>query len=137
MKSGCLKSFASGLMALASVLCAERALATDVSGTLSSDTTWSASGSPYVVTGSVLVSEGVKLNAVMAGSGVSILSYTRSPFGFSFDTGKDKSYTVEATGDLLKWNQVQTIQGTGSAVQFTDSRKALFEKQYYRVKTQQ
>jgi hypothetical protein len=78
----------------------------------------------------------VKLNAVMAGSGVSILSYTRSPFGFSFDTGKDKSYTVEATDDLLKWNQVQTIQGTGSAVQFTDSRKALFEKQYYRVRVE-
>jgi hypothetical protein len=77
----------------------------------------------------------VKLNAVMAGSGVSILSYTHSPFGFSFDTGKDKSYTVEATGDLLKWNLVETIQGTGSAVQFTDTREALFEKQYYRVKT--
>jgi hypothetical protein len=79
----------------------------------------------------------VKLNAVMAGSGVRILRYTHSPFAFSFDTGKDKSYTVEATGDLLKWNRVETLQGTGSAVQFTDTREALFEKQYYRVKTQQ
>ena len=79
----------------------------------------------------------VKLNAVMTGTGVSLLSYTRSPFGFSFDTGKDKNYVVEATGDLLKWNRVETIQGTGSAVQFTDTREALFEKQYYRVKTQQ
>ena len=79
----------------------------------------------------------VKLNAVMAGSGVTILSYTHSPFEFSFDTGKDKSYTVEATGDLLKWNRVETFKGTGSAVQFTDTREALFEKQYYRVKTQQ
>ncbi len=79
----------------------------------------------------------VKLNAVMTGTGVTILSYTRSPFGFSFDTGKDKSYTVEATGDLLKWNRVETFQGTGSAVEFTDTREALFEKQYYRVKTQQ
>ncbi len=79
----------------------------------------------------------MKLNAVMAGTGVRILSYTRSPFGFSFDTGKDKSYTVEATGDLLKWNRVETLQGTGAAVQFTDTREALFEKQYYRVKTQQ
>ena len=76
----------------------------------------------------------VKLNAVMAGSGVTILSYTHSPFGFSFDTGKDRSYAVEATGDLLKWNRVQTIQGNGSAVQFTDTRKALLERQYYRVK---
>jgi len=32
---------------------------------------------------------------------------------------------------------VETLQGTGSAVQFTDTRKALFEKQYYRVKTKQ
>ena len=58
-------------------------------------------------------------------------------FAFSFDAGKDKSYTVEATGDLLKWNRVETFQGTGSAVEFTDTREALFEKQYYRVKTQQ
>ena len=72
-----------------------------------------------------------------AGFGVKILSYTQFPFGFSFDTGKDKSYIVEATGDLLKWNQVQTFQGTGSAVKFTDIREELFEKQYYRVKTQQ
>ncbi len=77
----------------------------------------------------------VKLNAVMAGSGVSILSYTRSPFGFEFESESGKSYIVETTGDLLKWNQVETIQGTGLAVQFTDTRKALFEKQYYRVKT--
>jgi hypothetical protein len=79
----------------------------------------------------------VKLNAVMAGSGVRILRYTHSPFAFSFDTGKDKSYTVEATSDLLKWNRVETLQGTGSAVQFTDTREALFEKQYYRVRIQE
>ena len=72
-----------------------------------------------------------------AGFGVEIISYTQFPFGVSFDTGKDKSYIVEATGDLLKWNQVQTFQGTGSAVKFTDIREELFEKQYYRVKTQQ
>ena len=79
----------------------------------------------------------VKLNAVMTGTGVTILSYTRSPFGFSFDTGQDKSYTVEATGNLLKWNRVETFQGTGSAVQFTDTREALFEEQYYRVRIQE
>jgi hypothetical protein len=81
--------------------------------------------------------EFVKLNAVMAGSGVTILSYTHSPFAFSFDTGKDKSYTVEATGDLLRWNRVETFQGTGSAVQFTDTREALLEEQYYRVRIQE
>ena len=74
---------------------------------------------------------------IKAGFGVEILSYTQFPFGFSFDTGKDKSYKVKVSGDLLKWNQVQTFQGTGSAVKFTDIREELFEKQYYRVKTQQ
>ena len=63
-----------------------------------------------------------------AGSEVTILSYTQFPFGFSFDTGKDKSYIVKALGDLLKWNQVQTFQGIGSAVKFTDIWEELFWK---------
>jgi len=56
------------------------------------------------------------------------------PFGFSFESQKGKGYVVEATDDLRKWNLVETIQGTGSAVQFTDKREAVFEKQYYRVR---
>jgi len=55
-------------------------------------------------------------------------------FGFSINTDKGKSYTVEATGDLLQWNKIETINGTGSSVQFNDTRKALFERQYYRVR---
>ena len=42
---------------------------------------------------------------------------------------------VEATGDLKEWKPVQTLTGEGLGIKFTDSRKALFEKQYYRVKT--
>ena len=56
------------------------------------------------------------------------------PFDFRFTAKAGKSYTVEATGDLRKWNKVETISGTGSEVKFTDIRKALFERQYYRVK---
>ena len=56
------------------------------------------------------------------------------PFDFRFTAKAGKSYTVEATRDLLKWNKVETISGTGSEVKFTDTRKALFEMQYYRVK---
>ena len=83
MKSRYFRFLNLGLVALASVLCAERALATDVSGTLSSDTVWSASGSPYVVTGTVLVSEGVKLT-VEAGVEVK----------FSSGTGLDRKSVV-------------------------------------------
>ena len=79
----------------------------------------------------------VKLNAVMAGSGVRILSYTHSPFGFEFGSEAGKSYVVEVTSDLREWKPVQTLTSKGSEIKFTDTRKALFEKQYYRVKTQQ
>ena len=79
----------------------------------------------------------VKLNAVMTGTVVTILSYTRSPFGFEFGSEAGKSYVVEATSDLREWNRVEALQGTGSAIQFTDTREALFGKQYYRVRTEQ
>ena len=41
---------------------------------------------------------------------------------------------MEATDDLSKWNLVEEIKGAGSVVEFTDKRKAIFEKQYYRVR---
>ena len=97
-------------MALASVLCTERGLATDVSGTLSSDTVWGASGSPYVVTGSVMVSEGVKLT-VQAGVEVKFSSGTSlqvfgelvaqgtSSSGITFTSAQDS----KAAGD---WGQI-------------------------------
>ena len=53
-------------------------------------------------------------------------------FGFSINTAEGKSYMVEATGDLLQWNQIETINGTGSSVQFTDTRNEVFQYQYYR-----
>ena len=55
-------------------------------------------------------------------------------FGFSINTDEGKSYMVEATGDFLQWNRIETINGTGSSVQFTDTRKELFRYQYYRVR---
>ena len=61
-----------------------------------------------------------------------------TPFGFKFgfiiNTDEGKSYTVEATGDLLQWNKIETINGTGSSVQFTDTRNEVFQYQYYRVR---
>jgi hypothetical protein len=59
---------------------------------------------------------------------------TNVPFDFRFTAKAGKSYTVEATGDFLRWNKVMAIRGTGSEVKFTDTRKVLFEMQYYRVK---
>ena len=76
----------------------------------------------------------VKLDGMVPGAGVRILSYTRSPFGLEFEGESGREYVVEATGDLREWKPVRTIEGIGSAVKFTDTRKALFERQYYRVR---
>ena len=79
----------------------------------------------------------VKLDGTVPGVGVRILSYTRSPFGLEFESEAGREYVVEATGDLREWKPVQTLTGVGSAIKFTDTRKALFGKQYYRVRIQE
>ena len=105
-----IRSFTLGLVAFASVLCIPKALATDVSGTLTSETTWSASGSPYVVTGSVLVRERVKLTVeagveVRFDSGTSLQVFGElvargtSSSGITFTSAQDS----KAAGD---WGQI-------------------------------
>ena len=76
----------------------------------------------------------VKLDGLVPRVGVRILSYTRSPFGLEFKGEAGREYVVEATDDLKEWKLVRTLTGVGSAIKFTDTRKALFEKQYYRVR---
>ena len=75
----------------------------------------------------------VKLNAVMAGSGVSILSYTRSPFGFEFGSEAGKSYVVEVTSDLREWKPLKTLEGTGKRTQFTPEQELKATNRYFRV----
>jgi hypothetical protein len=49
-------------------------------------------------------------------------------------SNSNSTYIIEASHDLKKWGEIGEVQGTGSSVEFTDWRKAIFEKQYYRVK---
>ena len=56
------------------------------------------------------------------------------PFSFSFNAKDGLSYTIEVTVDFRKWSELDTISGIDPEVQFTDSREALFEQQFYRVK---
>jgi len=78
----------------------------------------------------------VKLNAVMAGSGVRILSYTRSPFGFEFESESGRSYVVEATGDLREWKPVQTLEGSAKRTRFTPQPKPKSPVRYFRVQVE-
>ena len=62
------------------------------------------------------------------------LSFTRSPFGFTFNTIEGKTYWVEAGMDLKKWNNLKEIKGTGDEVKFVDVRRIYFPQHFYRVK---
>jgi hypothetical protein len=57
-----------------------------------------------------------------------------TPFSLTFESQSDSTYIIEASHDLKKWGEIGEAQGTGSSVEFTDWREALFQKQYYRVK---
>ena len=57
-----------------------------------------------------------------------------APFSLTFETESDSTYKIEASHDLKKWGEIGEVQGTGSSVKFIERRKALFPKQYYRVK---
>ena len=65
---------------------------------------------------------------------INTFSKSTTPFTISFETKSESTYKIEATHDLKKWGEIGEVQGTGSSVKFTDWRKALFQKQYYRVK---
>jgi hypothetical protein len=76
----------------------------------------------------------VNLDGAVPRVGVRILSYTQSPFVIEFKGEQGRNYVVEATGDLKEWKLLKTLSGVGSDIKFTDTRKSIFEKQYYRVK---
>jgi hypothetical protein len=58
-----------------------------------------------------------------------------TPFTLTFETESDSTYKIKASHDLKKWGEIGEVQGTGSSVKFTDWREAIFEKQYYRLKS--
>jgi len=61
------------------------------------------------------------------------LSFTRSPFGFTFNTIEGKTYWVESGMDLKKWNKIREIKGTGNEAKFIDMRRIYFPQHFYRL----
>ena len=65
---------------------------------------------------------------------INTFSKSASPFSLTLETKSDSTYKIEASHDLKQWGEIGEAQGTGSSVEFTDWREALFQKQYYRLK---
>ena len=65
---------------------------------------------------------------------INTFSKIDSPFTISFESNSGLSYIIQITHDLKQWGEIGVVQGTGSSVEYTDWREALFQKQYYRLK---
>ena len=96
---------------------APKALATDVIGILSSDTTWEVDKSPYVVTGPVLIESGVTLT-VEAGVEVRCVvdSYIKVE-GYLVARGTQSNKIVfTSNNDIRDWDGIRIRPSGGSTI---------------------
>ena len=56
----------------------------------------------------------------------------QKPFGFDFNTRQGKMYAVESSTDLVQWQTVHRMEGTGGTARFTE-RSTPSGIQFYRV----
>ncbi len=63
-----------------------------------------------------------------------VVENPKFPFSLRFKTVEGQVYEVQSTLDFRSWTTLAKIKGTGSEKVFADRRKALFPRQYYRVK---
>ena len=77
---------------------------------------------------------GLPVQILKKKSAIKSFSNHAAPFSLTFETESNSTYKIEASHDMQKWSEIGEVQGTGSSVKFIERRKALFPKQYYRVK---
>ena len=63
-----------------------------------------------------------------------VVENPKFPFSLRFKTVEGQVYEVQSTLDFQSWTTLAKIKGTGSEKVFADRRKALYPRQYYRVK---
>ena len=77
--------------------------------------------------------EWVKLDGVVPPERPVLRSVSITPFSFRFDTELNRDYSIEGSVDLKAWEVLEQFKSTKRSHQFSDTRKALFQHQYYRV----
>ena len=75
----------------------------------------------------------VKLDWGGASFEVRILSYTRSPFGFKFESELSRSYEIVETSDLFTWTVIEIISGNGKTIEY-NKISATENKKFYRLR---
>jgi hypothetical protein len=78
-------------------------------------------------------SELVKLDGVVPPERPVLRNVSITPFSFRFDTEPNRNYSIEGSSDLKAWQVLEQFKSTKRSHQFSDTRKVLFQHQYYRV----
>jgi len=58
----------------------------------------------------------------------------RKPGAVEFNGAKGWKFSLEASGDLATWQTLTTAEGTGGGMTLADLRKALWDRQFYRIR---
>ena len=81
----------------------------------------------------ILVDDGIFIDTGSPGV-IEILTFTRKPFRFDFQSQAGKGYFVEYSRDLKDWAVAKTYRGTGDIIRFEDRSTQPLQQVYYRLK---
>ena len=62
-----------------------------------------------------------------------LVSLSRNPLAFAFESEVGQRYVVESSGDLRTWKPVETLQGNGESVHFEPPNTSDDRANYYRL----
>lgn len=81
----------------------------------------------------IFVDDGIFVDTGSPGI-IEILTFTREPFSFEFQSQAGKGYFVEYSHDLKDWAVAKTYRGTGAMIRFEDWSDQPIQQLYYRLK---
>ena len=61
-------------------------------------------------------------NVIKPSVSIKVEKIEGKPFSFSFNSIDNKVYSIEVSQDLNTWKQIDTVNGTGEKVIYTDNR---------------
>jgi hypothetical protein len=62
------------------------------------------------------------------------LNVKESPFTIVFDSKLQKTYTVEASINLIDWDETQVINGNGDSVEFNPTPQLGEKARFFRIR---